>query len=150
MEIRRSQDRLISTMGFPILVRCHLYIESGPRITLTVLTAHIRDDCYHFVFSAQTIPSRYWTINQRMKLNIIDFICQKSSTHVEWIFVLCLQTNSILSLYVILRLRVLWGHLLYRWPSASLQSLGNVANILRYTIDIKMSFLRYWNTHCGD
>ena len=31
VEIRRSYDRLISTMGFPILVRCHLYIESGPR-----------------------------------------------------------------------------------------------------------------------
>ena len=31
VEIRRSYDRLISTMGFPILVRWHLYIESGPR-----------------------------------------------------------------------------------------------------------------------
>ena len=31
MGIRRSYDRLIVTMGFPILVRCHLYIESGPR-----------------------------------------------------------------------------------------------------------------------
>ena len=31
VEIRRSYDRLISTMGFPILVRRHLYIESGPR-----------------------------------------------------------------------------------------------------------------------
>ena len=30
MEIRWSYDRLISTMGFPIPVRCHLYIESGP------------------------------------------------------------------------------------------------------------------------
>ena len=30
MEIRRSYDRLISIMGFPILVRWHLYIESGP------------------------------------------------------------------------------------------------------------------------
>ena len=30
VEIRRSDDRLISTMGLPILVRCHLYIESGP------------------------------------------------------------------------------------------------------------------------
>ena len=30
MEIRRSYDRLISTMGFPLPVRCHLYIESGP------------------------------------------------------------------------------------------------------------------------
>ena len=31
MEIRRSYDRLISTMGFPVLVRRDLYIESGPR-----------------------------------------------------------------------------------------------------------------------
>ena len=31
VEIRRSYDRLISTMGLPILVRWHLYIESGPR-----------------------------------------------------------------------------------------------------------------------
>ena len=31
MEIRRSYDRLISTMGFPISVRRLLYIESGPR-----------------------------------------------------------------------------------------------------------------------
>ena len=30
MEIRRSYERLISTMGFPTLVRRHLYIESGP------------------------------------------------------------------------------------------------------------------------
>ena len=32
MEIRRSKDRLISTMGFSILVRSHLYIESGPKV----------------------------------------------------------------------------------------------------------------------
>ena len=32
VEIRRSYDRLISTMGFPILVRQHLYIESGPSL----------------------------------------------------------------------------------------------------------------------
>ena len=31
MEIRRSYDGVISTTGFPILVRRHLYIESGPR-----------------------------------------------------------------------------------------------------------------------
>ena len=34
VEIRRSYDRLISTMGFPIQVRLHLYIESGPRFLL--------------------------------------------------------------------------------------------------------------------
>ena len=37
VEIRLSLDRLISTMGFPILVRRHLYIVSGPGI--------IRIDC---------------------------------------------------------------------------------------------------------
>ena len=36
MEIRRYYDRLISTMGFPILVRWHLYIESGPWILYMV------------------------------------------------------------------------------------------------------------------
>ena len=30
VEITRSYDSLISTMGFPILIRWHLYIESGP------------------------------------------------------------------------------------------------------------------------
>ena len=30
VEIRRSYDRLMSTMRFPIVVRRHLYIESGP------------------------------------------------------------------------------------------------------------------------
>ena len=43
MEIRRSYDRLISTMGFPILVRWHLYIESGPRsyVFLALSNPHI-------------------------------------------------------------------------------------------------------------
>ena len=31
VEIRQSYDRLIPTMGFPILVRRHLYIETGSR-----------------------------------------------------------------------------------------------------------------------
>ena len=31
VEIRQSYDHLISAMRFPILVRQHLYIESGPR-----------------------------------------------------------------------------------------------------------------------
>ena len=36
VEIRRSYDRLISTMGFPIPVRRHLYIEWGPCISLRI------------------------------------------------------------------------------------------------------------------
>ena len=34
VEIRRSSDRLISTMGFPILVRWNLHIESAPSTSL--------------------------------------------------------------------------------------------------------------------
>ena len=34
VEIRPSKDRLISTMGFPILARRYLYIESGPDVVL--------------------------------------------------------------------------------------------------------------------
>ena len=43
VEIRRSYDRLISTTGFPILVR-HLYIESGPwRIALYFISILVRE-----------------------------------------------------------------------------------------------------------
>ena len=42
VEIRWSYDHLISTMGFPILVRRHLYIESGPMS----LAAMVLNMCY--------------------------------------------------------------------------------------------------------
>ena len=46
MPLWRSYDCLISTMGFPILVRQHLYIESGPRssaaMVLTKLAQNIQ------------------------------------------------------------------------------------------------------------
>ena len=45
VEIRRSYDRLISTMGFPKLVRWHLYVESGPCNVSTN---------YHWAFSVNT------------------------------------------------------------------------------------------------
>ena len=35
MEIRRSLDRLISAMGYPILIRFYLCIESGPSCSIT-------------------------------------------------------------------------------------------------------------------
>ena len=41
VEIRRSYDRLISTMVFPILVRQHLYIESGPWSHQNVAAQHL-------------------------------------------------------------------------------------------------------------
>ena len=38
-----SDDRLISTMGFPILVRWHLYIEPGPRVLGEMLKENDRE-----------------------------------------------------------------------------------------------------------
>ena len=45
VEIRRSYDRLISTMGFPILVRRHLYIEWGPTTHGIVLISWLCKTC---------------------------------------------------------------------------------------------------------
>ena len=66
MEIRRSQDRLISTVGFAILVRWHLDIESGPRPRPSApMILSMRNGDKHF-FLAQIIPNKlsqyhvYW------------------------------------------------------------------------------------------
>ena len=40
VEIRRSYDCLISTMVFPVLIRLHLYIESGPCMQLLLIHLH--------------------------------------------------------------------------------------------------------------
>ena len=53
MEIRRSYDRLISTMGFPILIRRHLYIEPGSDSSVWLSKALTNETrCYicHVVF----------------------------------------------------------------------------------------------------
>ena len=49
VEIRRSYDRLITTMGFPILIRCNLYIESVPCSMLFSLISVGRRDMYSTV-----------------------------------------------------------------------------------------------------
>ena len=49
MEIRRSYDRLISTRGFPILVRWHLYIDSPPWVIWCTL------DCLHHALESSLL-----------------------------------------------------------------------------------------------
>ena len=56
MEIRRSYDRLISIMGFPIPVRRYLYIESGPRLVLASFSM-----C--FSYPGITTPSLFFSHN---------------------------------------------------------------------------------------
>ena len=70
-EIRRSYDRLISTMGFPILVRCHLYIESGPWFHLRVSDLASNElqrldstlcpvECVRLLIHSQTSMVHHW------------------------------------------------------------------------------------------
>ena len=58
MEIRRSYDRLISTMGFPILVRRHLYIESRPLVTWGLFYKH--GLTLISTWKGNRLPSKVW------------------------------------------------------------------------------------------
>ena len=57
VEIRRSHDRLISTMGFPILVRWHLYIELAIRIYSTSYICIILDQFHRKILQLWDILS---------------------------------------------------------------------------------------------
>ena len=58
VETRRSYDRLISTMGFPILVRWHLYIESGPR-PQWIYNIFVTEQCVSYHTVATTDEARH-------------------------------------------------------------------------------------------
>ena len=69
VEIRWSYDRLISTMGFPILVR-HLYIESGPSLTSVYPTVYSGADQRKYLSSASLAYERgihWWPANSPHK-----------------------------------------------------------------------------------
>ena len=70
VEIRRSYNRLISTMGSPILVRRHLYIESGPRSsTAKILPLH--DEWilfFHKKAHKLCAPSQWWEMTESANL----------------------------------------------------------------------------------
>ena len=61
MEIRRSYDRLISTMGFPILVRQYFYFESRPRFRLCSSLGYLLH-CYNGDISAGVLPLLCWEV----------------------------------------------------------------------------------------
>ena len=65
MEIRRSADRLISTMEFPILIRRHLYIESGPRLPAAIgLTMPSMRRAYNYMYLRnRNVNKRYTKLN---------------------------------------------------------------------------------------
>ena len=93
VEIRRSYDRLIPTMGFPILIRWHLNIESGP-------WCHQVISCHGFGCVKWLNPClKWWRMlstcglsllrNERNDKYICSFISNKKYhtirvTHIAW------------------------------------------------------------------
>ena len=73
VEIRRSHDRLISTMGFPILVRWHIYIESGPRSCYMML-----DICFYRKSQNYTLGTQIWYVLDSNNLCLVIFTQFKS------------------------------------------------------------------------
>ena len=72
MEIRRSYNRVISALGFTILERLHLYIESGPMTVMGLLLLDIIMIMSWFLF--------------------INFTCMH-----WWCFIFVVDTASLLS-----------------------------------------------------
>ena len=62
MKIRRSYDHLISKMRFPILVRWHLYIESGARAVQALFVII----CPEPLGASQTTPKQHSHYNKKL------------------------------------------------------------------------------------
>ena len=105
VEIRRSYDRLISTMGFPILVRLHLYIDSRPWTPFkTIHFSHFNhlldgtcadSDVYHqqillneLPLSSFCHPHTQWLPRRKVFKKIASSVPSKqlrvSAARVEW------------------------------------------------------------------
>ena len=88
MEIRRSYDRLISTMGFPILVRWHLYIESWPRLLQAVEYSPIKSSFYQSKCSIESISGQLFikkTIPEAAFRRVMSHVCTNlPQTHTPW------------------------------------------------------------------
>ena len=121
MEIRRSYDRLISTMGFPILVRWHLpaavvkarrkwmWLNLGPQKTIAesaILLPYVLD-------RYEDITSGY-TGTMQWRLNILRDI-QRSPWNVDvWSIFVCLWSQAFIypctSVMFVILLRVFVFH----------------------------------------
>ena len=94
VEIRRSYDRLISTMGFPIPVRRHLYIESGPwSISLKVFPSQCKCKWKCFLMSFHSWPKFFffWTYTMQQCMcytqSIVATSMLKSERELKEIFI---------------------------------------------------------------
>ena len=94
MEIRRSYDRLISAMGFPIRVIRHLYIDIGP---WSVRQCHIM---------ALTTVKNWSLMSCQLLINKIDEYCVVHYSHAlfhHYHFIIIIKCHSRLDLYQLYR-----------------------------------------------
>ena len=87
MEIRRSQDGLISTMGFPVLVRWHHYIEPTPRCAPLTLRQMYIITQYHWCI-CDTYEEHWQALNynKTKKAGIMPVSCDVHiSFHIPYV-----------------------------------------------------------------
>ena len=148
MEIRRSYDRLISTMGFPILVRQHpvvlwcglLYVVQSckwrtdtSRIAVNVFYSHMNG---RYILMALVNSPHKWPVMQIMFSfdDVIMFIniwqpCAPNNTMASAI--MCIHQKRIIKLWSgYTHITLLFTHTvtLHRWFSARLHYLQCVSN----------------------
>ena len=144
MEIRRSYDRLISTMGFSILVRCYLYIESGLSISFCFI------ECYLY------FPNIF-ILNQGPEHNVHPFVDDISNIF-PWMKTLAFrfQFQWRLFLKVQLTIKQRWFR---QWLGAEHQAITLAITLANddevqwriyaspcFSELIEWSFSAYWNT----
>ena len=148
-------------MGFPILVRLHLYIESGPRIIPNPKTCTIQQNMYsrlvpvaQLVRVLTTNPKvssphgvRYF-LSQNFKCYSRTSICQLKINAVARVWFTFLISTSSTTIYmnlqasknfVIKLVTIVAGH-----------QLGNIPQRTGSQFNIKTPSYQYRKSHCGD
>ena len=113
-----AYDRLISTMGFPILVRQHLYIESGPRLLGKCEVSYHPVAGYAFMVDNGSIPSEinigfllHWCSNMILMSHLMYIIQNELYVYFAW-----LQTLINHDRYMVHTEICEWNLMTFPWP----------------------------------
>ena len=121
VEIRRSYDRLISTMGFPIPVRWYLYIDSGPCM---LPAAHIAQNSDVMTWKSFFVLMLFCTRNQPINGGVPSqrvINCETS------IFILCWPKQGYLKNW---QSRYRWFGILWRPCNFTVMILANDFSVM--------------------
>ena len=96
MEIRRSYDRLISTMGFPILIRRHRYIESGLWFTeaYTCITCPVCVDIYAMAIARANVTYQVCYLYKFGKPSVICHKYYILGKNISLYIYICIYINA--------------------------------------------------------